>query len=100
MPNLAFKLGLGSLKEAKEAYKKLDPEFGDILVYIDNANKLQRAARIMGILSNIEYIESDEEKKAPVKLDFLFAAIESKNKILVSARELEEKEEDLEEALL
>ena len=93
--NLFYKLGKGSLKEAREILQKLLPE-GDIAIYLDHNADLEAAYRELLILSNIEFLEGKTEKPGSINLDLWRAYIKSKRKLVVSDEEVSEfKEEDL-----
>lgn len=93
--NLFYKLGKGSLKDAREILQKLLPE-GDIAIYLDSDAKLDQAYRELLILSNIEFLEGSSKKPGSINLDLWMAYIKSKRKLVVSDEEVAEfREADL-----
>ena len=93
--NLFYKLGKGSLQEAKETLKKLLPELGEVAVYLDNDAKLEAAYRELLILSNIRFLEGLDEEPGSIRLDFFRAYIKSKRKLVVDDKEIAEYKEEL-----
>jgi len=93
--NLFFKLGRGSIKEAKEVLRKILPELGEIGVYLDNDAELQAAYRELLILMNIRFLEEIDKDPGSIRLDFFKAYVKSKRKLVLSDEEIEGYEEEL-----
>ncbi len=84
---LYYRLGRGSLKEARDVLKNLI-EHGDIAVYLEGDSNLEQAYRELLILSNIEFLEGRVEKPGSINLDLWRAYIKSKRKLVVSDEEV------------
>lgn len=93
--NLFYKLGKGSLQEAKETLRKLLPDLGDIAVYLDGDGGLEAAYRELLILSNIKFLEGRTEEPGSIRLDFFRTYIKSKRKLVVDDKEVSEYREEL-----
>jgi hypothetical protein len=93
--NLFYKLGKGSLQEAKDTLKKLLPDLGEIAVYLDGDNQLGPAYRELLILSNIRFLEGLDKEPGSIRLDFFKAYIKSRRKLVVSDQEISEYKEEL-----
>jgi len=93
--NLFYKLGKGSLKEAKETLKKLLKDLGEVGVYLDSERGLEQAYRELLIINNIRFLEEQEEEPGSIRLDFFRAYIRSRNKLVVSDEEISEYKEEL-----
>ena len=95
--NLFYRLGRGSLKEAKEALKKLLQDIGEVGVYLgdESIEGLLLAVNELHIMNNIRFLKGEVREPASIKLDFFLAYVKSRNKIIVSDREVEEYREEL-----
>ena len=95
--SLYYKLGKGSIKEAKDVLRRLLPDIGEIGPYLDNDDGLENAYRELLILSNIRFLEGEEEEPGSIKLDFFRSYLKSRRKLVVSDEEIEKasKEEEL-----
>lgn len=84
---LYYRLGRGSLKEARDVLKNLI-EQGDIAIYLESDADLEAAYRELLILSNIDFLEGRSEKPGSINLDLWRAYIKSKRKLVVSDEEV------------
>ena len=94
---LMYRLGRGSLTEAKSALKRLLDDLGEVGVYLseESINDLWLAINELHIINNIKYLKGEAREPASIKIDFFTAYIKSKNKIIVSDKEIEEYKEEL-----
>jgi len=94
---LMYRLGRGSLAEAKGSLSKILGDIGEIGVYLDenSVNDLWLAINELHIINNIKYLKGEAREPASIKIDFFTAYIKSKNKIIVSDKEIEEYKEEL-----
>ena len=89
---LLYRIGRGSLAEAKKALRKLLGDMGEISVYLDedSLEDLLPAIEELLILSNIRYLRGEEKEPGSIKLDFLKAYIKSRRKLVLSDIDIEE----------
>lgn len=94
---LFYRLGKGSLQEAKQMLNKLLRDIGEVGVYLDSnsISDIEVAYRELLILSNIMFIEGLEREPGSVKLDFFRAYVKSKSKLVVSDKEISEYREEV-----
>ena len=88
---LYYRLGRGSLKEARDVLKKLLSQ-GDIAIYLESDAGLEQAYRELLIISNIEYLENGSGQPGSINLDLWRAYVRSKRKLVVSDEEVAEVE--------
>ena len=90
--NLFYRLGRGSLREAKESLSKLMKDIGEVGVYLDESSleDIYVAVNELHILENIEYLKGRTKRPGSINLDFFTAYIKSRSKVLISDREIEE----------
>ena len=99
--HLFYKLGRGSLQEAKSSAKSLlkdfAPEIGEVAVYLDeeSLDDLIPGLIELQIKANINYLKRKTRYPASVCIDFLVAFIKSRRKLLVSDRDIQEAREEL-----
>jgi len=95
--HLMFRLGRGSLKEAKESCRKLLGDVGEVGVYLDeeSVGDLWIAFNELHIIKNIKYLKGEEKEPASIKVDFFIAYVKSRRKMVVSDREIEEYREEV-----
>ena len=93
--SLFYKLGKGSLSEAKKTLSRLI-EVGDVGVYLDedSLETLIVALNELLIDENIRYLKERRGVPGSVKVDFFAAYLKSRRKLVVSDKEVEEASEE------
>ncbi len=90
--SLFYRLGKGSLSEAKSTLSKLLVDVGEVGVYLDEESleTLVVALNELLIDENIKYLKERKGVPGSVRVDFFAAYLKSKRKLVVSDKEVEE----------
>lgn len=88
---LFYRLGRGSLREAKETLRKILVE-GEIGIYLDedSLDTIVPAINELYIEENLRFLRGESQRPGSINVDLFLAYIKSRRKLVVSDRELEE----------